>query len=89
MKIILEVPDYDGEALDVIWENGANYKIDVSSNEIVLSANQQGLISLAKQMLYMAHNDLLIGSHVHYDSFFTKLNTSKFNLLIERQEECT
>ncbi len=86
MKINLEIPDFDGNALDVIWDNDAEYRINVSHGEVVLSANKQGLISLAKQMLYMAYQDLPTGSHVHYDDFFVKSNASEFDLVIVKKQ---
>ena len=84
MKIIVDIPDYDGDSLDVLWENGSKYTISVVANGVVISANKNGLVSIAKQMLYMAYNDLPVGSHVHYDSFFTKMNQEKNELVIEK-----
>ena len=84
MKIYVDIPDYDGNGLDVIWENDAKYSISVNDNNVVVSANKSGLISFAKQMLYMAYNDLHKGSHVHYDDFFTKIKTNDFELIIEK-----
>ncbi len=85
MKISVELPDYDGNWLDVIWEAGSKYAIDLQGNSIVLFANKNALISLAKQMLYMAYNDLPIGSHVHLDSFFTNINNDDIELVIEKK----
>lgn len=85
MKIKIDIPDYDGNAMDVIWEKNANYVVNVDEEEVIISANKQALISFARQMLYMAYNDLPIGSHVHYDEFFTKSITKK-ELVIEKVE---
>ena len=85
MKIKIDIPDYDGNAMDVIWEKNANYVVNVNEEEVIISANKQALISFARQMLYMAYNDLPIGSHVHYDEFFTKSITKK-ELIIEKVE---
>ena len=41
-------------------------KID-SDGAIVISANKDGLISLAKQMLAMADDSVPAGTHIHYD----------------------
>jgi hypothetical protein len=87
MRIVLEIPDYDGNSLDVIWEADSKYEISVQKNSVVISANKDGLISLAKQMLYMAHNDLPSGSHVHYDSFFTKGSNGCPELIVEKKED--
>lgn len=77
MNINLDIPNYDGNALDVIWGKNAHYSIHTYENHVVLSANKDGLISLAKQMLYMAYNDLPYGSHVHFDSFLIVVKYSK------------
>lgn len=84
MTVVLELPDYDGNALDVIWEDNASYTAEVFENDILIKANRQGLISMAKQMLYMAYNDLPLGSHIHYNKFFTKTE-SKYDLIIEKE----
>lgn len=84
MKIIVDIPSYDGDGVDVIWEDGSKYSINVNSNNVVISANKCGLISIAKQMLYMAYNNLPEGCHVHYDGFFTKMN-GEYELIIEKE----
>ena len=86
-KIKIDIPNYDGNGLDVIWETGAKYLISVNDNSVVVLANKRGLISLAKQMLYMAYNELPKGSHVHFDSFFTQSNDNDFELIIEKEIE--
>lgn len=84
MKVTLDLPDYDGNAVDVIWENGAKYVLKVFDNTVTLSGNKEGFISLAKQLLYFAHNDLMNGDHVHLDGFFTKMEDIKYELVIEK-----
>ena len=86
MKIIIDLPDYDGNATDIIWESGSKYAINIEEPNVVIAANKNALISLGKQMLYMAYNELPLGSHVHYDSFFTKMNEEIAELIIEVTE---
>lgn len=85
MKIIVDIPNYDGNGLDIIWETGSKYAISVEGKNVVISANKSGLVSLAKQMLYMAYSNLPTGSHVHYDSFFTNINDEDLELVIEKE----
>ena len=81
------MPDYDGNGIDVIWEDESKYELKVFESEILLSANKKGLISLAKQMLYLANNDFhCSGAHIHFDSFFTKMDNAKYDLIIEKTE---
>lgn len=84
MKIEFQIPDYDNDSLDVIWEDAAEYTIDINDNEIVLKANSKALLSFAKQMLYLAYQNLPTGSHIHYDEFFTKLQNLKYDFIIEK-----
>ena len=81
MKIILDLPNYDGNALDVIWEEGSTYLLEVNGNSAILKANNEGLISFAKQMLYLAYNNLPKGAHIHFDGFFTKNTDSEFTIV--------
>ena len=43
MNIDLDIPNYDGNALDVIWGKNAHYSIHTYENHVVLSANKYGL----------------------------------------------
>ena len=85
MKVNIDIPDYDGAGIDVIWEEGSKYTLKMFENEAVLLANRNALISLAKQMLYLAYNDFECrGTHVHLDDFFT--NTTESVLIIEKDD---
>ncbi|MBR5251846.1 MAG: hypothetical protein IKV52_03375 [Oscillospiraceae bacterium] len=84
MKITLDLHEYEGNGRYMEWEKDATYSIDVLDNEVVLVANKQGLISLAKQMLYMAYNDFPAGTHFHYDSFFAQNPASDYELTVEK-----
>jgi hypothetical protein len=88
MRLFIDIPDYDGNALDVIRETNADYtlEVDLDSDNVVLSANTEGLVSFAKQLLYMAYHDLPCGAHIHYDSFFTKVDC-KYELIIEKKAQ--
>lgn len=85
MKVTLDIPNYDGNGIDVVWETGSKYEISIADNNVVISANKNALVSIAKQMLYMAYNNLPNGSHIHYDSFFTKMNEEEYELVIEKE----
>ena len=84
MKVTLEIPEYNENAVDVIWEDGSQYSLVVSGDTVELSANKQGLLSLAKQLLYFANNELPNGSHVHYSSFFCRNLESDYELIISK-----
>ncbi len=86
MNIIVDIPNFDGNDIDLIWEEGSNYIVKIEKSTVTLKANKNGLASLGKQLLYMAYNynELPIGSHVHFDSFFTKRNLDEIDLVITK-----
>lgn len=87
MKITLDIPDHSGNGIHLIWDPGSKYAIKVDDYKgVVVLANKNALVSMAKQMLYLAYNDLPKGSHVHYDSFFTKID-QEYELIIEKETE--
>ena len=71
MKIALDIPEYDPNyGLQIIWEEGFHIHLETDSDGVVvLSANKEGLVTLAKQLLTLANPLVPIGSHIHLDSF--------------------
>ena len=63
------------------WLNGFRIKAAVESREIVISANREGLLSLAGQLAALA--DGLPGDHIHYDEH-NALEAGSAELIIER-----
>ena len=54
--------------MDIEWVDG--FKIEVGldmDNAVVISANREGLLSLAKQLTSLA--DESVGCHIHYDDY--------------------
>lgn len=52
---------------------------------VILRANKKGMLSLAKQLLYFAYNDLPKWAHVHLDGFFTGIENQEIELIIEAE----
>ena len=86
MKICVDIPEYDGKGIDVIWEKNSKYCIEINGNQIALRGNKDALVSLAKQMLYLANDDIQHGTHVHFNSFFTGNSEEENELIIEKTE---
>lgn len=63
------------------WLDGFRIKAAVESREIVISANREGLLSLAGQLTALA--DGLPGDHIHYDEH-NALEAGSAELIIER-----
>ena len=51
--------------MNIEWEPDFIVRVSNDNNEVVISANREGLLSLAKQLAALA--DETPGSHIHYD----------------------
>ncbi|MBP5570395.1 MAG: hypothetical protein J6X46_05165 [Prevotella sp.] len=70
--------------MEIEWEDGFTVKVRVDDgNTVVISANKEGLLSLAKQMTAMADAD--VGSHIHYDAY-NSLEDGSVEMIIERTD---
>ncbi|MBR3242545.1 MAG: hypothetical protein IKF90_07585 [Parasporobacterium sp.] len=63
------------------WIDGFEIRTAVKSNNIVISANREGLLSLAKHLTALADGEP--GEHVHYDEF-NSLEEGSTEIIIER-----
>ena len=63
------------------WIDGFEIRTAVKSNNIVISANREGLLSLAKHLTALADGEP--GDHVHYDEF-DSLEEGSTEIIIER-----
>lgn len=70
--------------MEIEWEDGFTVKVRVDDgNTVVISANKEGLLSMAKQMTAMADAD--VGSHIHYDAY-NSLEDGSVEMIIERTD---
>lgn len=67
--------------MEVKWVNGFEIRVTVGNGGAVISANREGLLSLAKQLAALA--DGQPGDHIHYDKH-TSLEEGSTELIIER-----
>ena len=65
----------------VEWVDGFEIKAVVQNGEIVISANRDGMLSLAKQLMALA--DGVPGDHIHYDDQ-NSLEEGSTEMIIER-----
>ena len=63
------------------WVDGFTIKTEAVDGEFVISANREGLLSLAKQLTALA--DGVPGDHIHYDEY-NSLEDGSVDLIIER-----
>ncbi len=67
--------------MTVEWVNGFEIKALAEKGEIVISANREGLLSLAKQFTALANGEP--GDHIHYDEY-NSLEEGSAEMIIER-----
>ncbi len=66
------------------WVDGALIRVRINTGEAVISANKEGLLSLAQQLNALAEEPA--GSHIHYDEN-NSLEEGSTQLIIEKLEE--
>ena len=69
--------------MNVRWVDGFEIAADVRGNEVTISANREGMLSLANILCDLAHADP--GAHVHLDEC-NALEEGSAELVIERVE---
>lgn len=67
--------------MDLRWTEGFKISVSLNGNEATVSANREGLLSLAGHLLSLAEE--APGSHIHYDPH-NSLENGSAELIIER-----
>lgn len=84
MEIKIDIPIYSIETgFKFDWEDGFKIKVESSNDIINIIANKEGLISLAKQLLTLAQDEVPKGYHIHLDEF-NSLEDESSELIIEK-----
>ena len=69
--------------MDMNWVDGFTIKVWGENGNVVISANKEGLLSLASQLKALA--DEAVGCHCHYDEY-NSLEDGSCELIIEKIE---
>ena len=69
--------------MELSWIDGFAIRVDVVKDSVVLSANREGLLSLAMQLTALA--EAVPGSHIHLDEY-NSLAEGSTELIIERMQ---
>ncbi len=69
--------------MKINWVNGSEIRVSQDHDEVVISANREGLLSLAGQLTALAEG--VPGDHIHYDEN-NSLEKGSAELIIERVE---
>lgn len=60
MDMEMDIPEYNvNTGLRLCWSDGYSIKISTNDNEVIISANREGLLSLAHNLLNLAQNVVL------------------------------
>jgi len=85
MKIVLEIPDYSTEKGFVYkWEGDYEIEIKYENGDVILSANKEGLTSLANHLLNLAQEQIPPGYHLHLDEY-NSLEEGSVNFIIQKK----
>ena len=68
--------------MNINWIDGFEIRVDHDNDEGVISANKEGLLSLAGQLAALAEGEP--GDHIHYDEH-NSLEKGSAELIIERK----
>ena len=69
--------------MDIEWLEGFRIRVRLDGGTAVISANREGLLSLAGQLARLA--DAAPGSHIHYDAF-NALEDGSAEMIIEKED---
>ena len=69
--------------MEIRWSEGACIRAEMYGETVTLSANREGLLSLADQLTALAEE--LPGSHIHYDEY-NSLEEGSCELIIEKKD---
>ena len=83
MKVTLEIPEYSNTSFQYAWTDGFDISIRYDNNVITLSANKEGLLSLANHLLNLAQDEVPKGCHIHLDEY-NSLEEGSVELIIEK-----
>ena len=67
--------------MDIPWENGFEIRVRIQDGAALISANREGLRSLALQLLALAEE--APGAHIHLDAY-NSLEEGSRELILER-----
>ena len=84
MKVFIDIPDYSKETGFLFeWEQDFKIKVEDVDGLVVISANKDGLISLARHLLNLSQDNFASGYDIHFDSYNSLEDGSK-ELIIQK-----
>jgi hypothetical protein len=85
MNVVIDVPEgKEGEGLRAIWEGNFEIYVSVNNEVVSISANKDGLVSLARHLLHLSQDVFPVGRHWHFDSL-NSLEEGSCELTIDKR----
>lgn len=72
------------EGIEYKWEHGFDIETHCNNTSITISANKEGLVSLARHLLTLAQDSVPSGHHLHFDEY-NSLEEGSVELTIEKK----
>ena len=69
--------------MKIPWKNGSEIRVCIENGAVILSANREGLLSLAGHLTALAEG--MPGDHIHYDEH-NSLEEGSSEMVIEKVE---
>ena len=69
--------------MKIEWVDGFEIDVRTDTGEAVITANREGLLSLAKQLTALAEQP--VGTHIHYGDY-NSLEEGSAEMIIEKKE---
>ncbi len=70
--------------MELNWKDGFTIRVTAEKGEVLVSANKEGLLSLAGQLTALA--EAAAASHIHLDEY-NSLEEGSVGLIIERKDQ--
>lgn len=81
----IEIIKYDAsKGLQLDWEKNFAIEVKTEGNEVIISANNEGLLSLARHLLTLAQTEVPVGTHIHFDEY-NSLEEGSVDLVIDKR----
>lgn len=85
MKQEIEIVKYDAnKGVQFTWEKNFTIEVKNEGGKVIISANNEGLLSLANHLLTLAQKEVPIGSHIHLDEY-NSLEEGSVDLILEKR----
>lgn len=68
---------------EIEWVDGFEIRVKVDHDAVVIAANKEGMLSLAKQLTALA--EAVPGQHIHYDEY-NSLEEGSTEMIIIREK---